>query len=434
MTVTYDPDHLNYYNEDDLRQELTRVYDLCHGCRLCFNLCPSFPTLFNAIDKYDGEVASLTHKEQDIVVDQCYQCKLCYIKCPYVPPHEWELDFPRLMMRANALKQKKKTGSIKERMADQALSRTDLAGAVSTVFSGVVNPIVTKPGGIVRKAMEPLAGISSKRLLPPYTKVRFSTWWKKRGAKKIENEQERVAIFQTCFVEYMAPEVGKDLVGVLEHNEISCTVPSGVKCCGAPWLHSGNVDMFKKVAEQNVARLSIEAAQGRAIVVPEPTCSYIIKEDYPKYLKSDEAKLVASQTFDTSEYLVSINKSQDRTLKSDFNGEYPKEVTYHAPCHLRAQNIGFKTRDLLKGAGVKVNIVTECSGIDGTWGYRVENQEESVQVSKKLMSAVKKGQDAGVNTVVGECHLANTAILESTGSMPLHPMQILARAYGLDEE
>ena len=104
MTTTYDPAHPEYLDEPDLRVELERVYDLCHGCRLCFNLCPSFPTLFDFIDARDGDVAGMTPAEQDQVVDECYQCKLCYVKCPYVPPHEWQLDFPRLMMRAHAVR------------------------------------------------------------------------------------------------------------------------------------------------------------------------------------------------------------------------------------------------------------------------------------------------------------------------------------------
>ena len=127
MTATYDPTDPKYFDPAALREEVDRVFDLCHGCRLCFNLCPSFPTLFGFIDANDGDVSSLTDAERGQVVDECYQCKLCYVKCPYVPPHEWELDFPRLMSRVHAVRQKQLVG-VKERVTDQFLGRTDVLG------------------------------------------------------------------------------------------------------------------------------------------------------------------------------------------------------------------------------------------------------------------------------------------------------------------
>ncbi|HET6965239.1 MAG TPA: 4Fe-4S dicluster domain-containing protein, partial [Acidimicrobiales bacterium] len=150
MTVTYDPDHPAYYDEKDLRQELERVYDLCHGCRLCVGLCPSFPTMFNLIDAHDGDVAAMTPPEQDQVVDECYQCKLCYVKCPYIPPHEWQLDFPRLMLRAAAARPK----TLKEKVTTQALSRTDQTGRMATLVAPLANAAIGKPGSGVRKLMD----------------------------------------------------------------------------------------------------------------------------------------------------------------------------------------------------------------------------------------------------------------------------------------
>ena len=137
VELTYDPTHPNYFNEPDLRVEMERVFDLCHGCRLCFNLCPSFPTLFSAIDARDGDVGAMTVDEQDQVVDECYQCKLCYLKCRYVPPHEWELDFPRLMMPTmrSALEQRPGEGAT----SPTSSSPDRLLGKVSTKAAPVVN-------------------------------------------------------------------------------------------------------------------------------------------------------------------------------------------------------------------------------------------------------------------------------------------------------
>jgi Fe-S oxidoreductase len=215
MTVTYDPSHPKYYDVADLRAELTRVYDLCHGCRLCYNLCPSFPTLFNSIDGHDGDVHQLSTDEQDKVVDECYGCKLCYVKCPYVPPHEWQLDFPRLMLRAVAVRKHGK----RRPLADQLLGRTDLLGKVSTSMAPLVNAATGTPGTLIRKAMEKTVGLASERLLPPYAGQRFSTWFKRRSAPTMPERHATVALFPTCFVEYNAPAIGHDLVKVYEHRE-----------------------------------------------------------------------------------------------------------------------------------------------------------------------------------------------------------------------
>ncbi len=325
MATAYEPTHPLYFDESDLRSELTRVFDLCHGCRLCLHLCPSFPTMFNAIDAKDGFVAGLTAQEQDQVVDECYQCKLCYLKCPYVPPHEWELDFPRLMMRANAVKVRNNHQSVSEKLADQLLSRTDLLGVTSVRMSALANKALSTNSTMVRKTMEKVMGIAAERVLPPYAKQRFSAWYKHRVKPFIENRRVKATIYPTCFIEYQNPNIGKDLVAVYEKNGIECSLPDGVKCCGAPWLHSGNVDQFKKVAEKNVTALVSQARQGNPIIVAQPTCAYVIKRDYPLYLQTHEAADVAGATYDSSEYLMHLHKNGGG-INLDLNGVLPESV------------------------------------------------------------------------------------------------------------
>lgn len=428
MTTTYDPRHPKYYDEGDLRGELTRVYDLCHGCRLCFNLCPSFPSLFDMIDARDGDVAGLTPAEQDRVVDECYQCKLCYVKCPYTPPHEWELDFPRLMLRAEAVRHHK--GKLD--LADQFLGRTDLLGKLSTAAAPVVNKLTERPGSLPRRIMEKTVGIASERLLPPYARQRFSTWFKKRTPAAPARVQARAALFPTCLVEYQNPKIGHDLVKVLERNEVACSLPAGEACCGMPWLDAGDVDAFVKQGRQNVKVLAEAVRAGSDIVVPQPTCGYVLKREYPTYVGGADAELVAANTYDAAEYLWRLHKGEGTALATDFAGDVPEEITYHVACHLQAQNIGLKSRDVMKLTGAKVNVVAKCSGIDGTWGYRAENYELARKVAQPLAQAIEKAGPAAV--VTGDCHLANGAITQETGRQPLHPIQLLARAYGIPEE
>lgn len=434
MTTTYDPKDPNYLDEADVRGELTRVYDLCHGCRLCSEFCSSFPTLFEFIDRHDDQDAGrLTVAQQDQVIDECFQCKLCHVNCPYTPEvHVWAIDFPRLMLRADAMRHDTKQTSARDRLTTEFMGRTDLLGKVATAMEPLANKIVTAPSGsVVRKVVEKVTGVSSVRLLPPYAKQRFSTWFARRPKLRIDKRQGRVAVYPTCFVEYQRPDIGHDLVKVYERNGIECLLAEGAGCCGAPFLHGGDLAQFNKIAEKNVAALAKSVRKGLDIVVPQPTCGYVLKKDYVDYVGNDDARLVAAHTFDSSEYLMRVHKGEGTSLDLEFDGDVPGTVTYHTPCHLKAQNIGLKSRDLIKLTGAKVKLVQQCSGVDGMWGLRAENTDISIPIAKKLGDEIRK---AGGDVVAGDCNLANTAIAEQTGEDPLHPLQLIARAYGIQPE
>ena len=434
MTITYDPHHPKYLDEADVREELTRVYDLCHGCRLCFKFCSSFPSLFEMIDVHDDQDAGkLTPAQQDRVIDECFQCKLCYINCPYIPgQHEWELDFPRLMLRADAMRRANGQVPARKKITTGVMGHTDLLGKVATTTAPIANKAMgAKPGTIVRKVIEKTAGVSSQRVLPPFSRTRFTTWFKRRTALRVGKRQGQVAVFPTCLVEYQQPQIGHDLVKVYERNGIECTLADTTACCGAPYLHSGDVKTFTKVATENVKALADTVRRGNDIVVPQPTCSYVLKKDYVDYVGGPDAELVSKHTYDAAEYLMKVHKGEDTSLDTEFEGQVPAQVTYHTPCHLRAQNIGLKSRDLMKLTGAKIKLVQQCSGIDGMWGLRAENAELSLPMARKLGEEITK---AGGDVVAGDCHLANTAISEQTETTPVHPLQVIARAYGIPEE
>jgi glycerol-3-phosphate dehydrogenase subunit C len=433
LTTTYDPFHPRYFDEGDLREEMTRVYDLCHGCRLCFKYCTSFPTLFQMIDRFDDQDAGrLSPAEQDRVVDECFQCKLCHVNCPYTPGrHEWNLDFPRLMARAGQVRHHQGKISLRDRIEDQALARTDLVGRLGTTLAPLANRVVGDTGGPARRALEKTAGIAAERVLPPFSRQRFSTWFRDRppAAVPAARRQGEVALFATCLVEYQNPAVGQDLVKVYERNGVGCSLPEGQVCCGAPWLHAGDVGNFVKQGRRNVAVLADAVREGRDVVVPQPTCGYILKKDYVDYLGGPDAELVAGHTYDAAEYLWNLHRGEGTELDRGFTGEVPESLTYHAPCHLRAQNIGLKSRDLMGLTGTRITVVAECSAIDGTWGYRSGNYQIARKVARKMAGAI---DGAGNAIVAGDCQLANGGIAQETGRVPVHPLQIIARAYGID--
>ncbi|MEI7592722.1 MAG: heterodisulfide reductase-related iron-sulfur binding cluster [Actinomycetes bacterium] len=433
MTTTYDPFHPSYFDDADLRDELTRVYDLCHGCRLCFKFCTSFPTLFAAIDAHeDQDAAHLTRAEQNQVVDECFGCKLCYINCPYIPGQsEWNLDFPRLMLRAEQVRVRGKEVSVKDRLENQVFGRTDLVGKVNSRLASITNSAIRTPGSFTRKAMAATLGIASERILPPYARTRFSTWFKKTARAVRGDQQATVALFPTCHVEYNNPAIGHDLVKVYERNGIACTLPEGQVCCGAPWLHGGDVEKFVDQGRKNVEILARAVRAGHDIVVPQATCGYVLKKDYVDYIGGPDAELVAANTYDSAEYLMKFHKSGSTSLDTSFSGEVPSAITYHAPCHLRAQNIGMQSRDLLKLTGATITVVAECSAIDGSWGLRDQNYEAARKIAKKMAAKIEQ---AGNEVIAGDCNLANGGILQETGMQPVHPMQLMARAYGIEEE
>ena len=430
VTHLYNPLDPAYFDADDARGERDRTFQICADCRLCVRLCPSFKDLFRMIDAHDGvhPARDLTDAEHKVVVDECYQCKLCYVVCPYTPDQgqEWKVDFPRLMMRSLAIQAREgKVGH-----AARLLARTDLQGQLATVAAPVVN--ATGKVRFLRGVMEKVTGIAADRKLPQYARERFSKWFARRASTVAANASPArapVALFPTCLVEYQEPAIGRAVVEVCEHNGIECELPPGQVCCGMPWLDAGDIDRFTDAARRNVAALAPAARAGRTIVVPQPTCAYVLKHDYPDVLGTEDARLVAAQTRDVAEHLMGEHGREP--LADDFEGRTYDSITWHAACHYRAQQMGPKSKDLMALTGAEVAVVERCSAIDGTWGLRAENVEMARAIAKPLMDAVR---DAHSELVAGDCHLANTAIGEATAKVPVHPIQVLARAYGLEEE
>lgn len=426
----YDPLDSRYLDPNDARVERDRTFQVCSDCRICVRLCPSFKSLFQMIDAREDDdhahaVDGLSDIEHQRVVDECYQCKLCYVVCPYTPDQhqEWRIDFPRLMLRSLAIRGQEGRVSRNAKL----LARTDLQGKIATALSPIVNKM--NRVGLVRGLMEKTTGIAKDRLLPDFAKVRFSNWFRSRAQDAKAATRGTVTLFPTCLVEYQEPAVGKALVGVYERNGLGCELPDGQVCCGMPWLDAGDVGKFRDQAERNVGVLAPAIKEGKDVVVPQPTCAYVLKNDYADFLGTDDAKLVREHTFDASEYL--IYRHREQPLDTSFDGTTYDTITWQAACHYRAQQMGPKSRELMQLTGAKVQMVERCSAIDGTWGLRAENAELARHVAEPLMDRVK---EAETDLVAGDCQLSNTAIHEGTGRRPVHPLQVLATAYGLPEE
>ncbi|RMD83830.1 MAG: anaerobic glycerol-3-phosphate dehydrogenase subunit C [Candidatus Dadabacteria bacterium] len=419
--LCYNPSDPRYWDADGLAKEIERVFDICHGCRLCFNLCPSFPALFRAVDAHDGDVRALTENEIEAVVDDCYQCKLCYVKCPYTADdgHEFDLDFPRLMLRYTAQRARRRGIKLRDRM----LGDPQRLGALARWAPGVVNRVNrARP---VRLVMEKVGGIHRDKKLPEFAKETFRRWVERRGTNGGPADPAgEVVLFHTCFVDLNEPEIGKDAVEVLEHCGLRVLSPEQV-CCGMPALESGNVEDARRRARRNVLALKPFVEAGVPVLAVNPTCSYMLKKEYAELVGDDlaaDAKALAAATRDLCEYLFEL-KREDR-LPRDFRST-PGEIAYHVPCHLKAQNIGFRSRDVMKTIpGVRVRLIERCCGHDGTWAMKREHFEASMEIGRPAFEEISAG-----GLMATDCPLAAVHFEQATGVRPLHPIQVLARAY-----
>ncbi|MCL5971339.1 MAG: heterodisulfide reductase-related iron-sulfur binding cluster [Firmicutes bacterium] len=417
--MDYNPRESQYWDESRLTSDMKLAFDVCNGCRLCHNLCPSFPVLFEAVESHDDNVEALTAEEMAHVADLCYQCKLCFLKCPYVPPHRFDLDFPRLMLRSKAIRTRQHGMS----RSDKFLGDPERSGRLGTSMPLLANWSLTQP--FMRKQMEKRMGIDHRRHLPKFAYMRFSQWVKKHRSVTAAVD---VALFTTCTVEYHEAGIGQAALKVLGHNGITAAVPSDLRCCGMPALDGGDIAGATERAAHNVMKLVDYAKAGKKILALQPTCAFVLKQDYPVLLGTEEAKQVAAATLDITEYLAGLMKAGK--LKREFRSS-PGTITYHLSCHSKVQGLKKAAADLLGGIeGTTVNVVDRCAGIDGTWGLKAEYYDEAQKVAKKLTEAFQLAHDT---TACSDCALAGLQIETAADKPPRHPVQILWEAYGLDE-
>ena len=426
----FDPASHEFYAPSAVENELRRVADICHACRRCYNLCPSFDVLFRALDRpeVDGDSGRLVAADLRDFSDLCYECKLCIPHCPYYPPHRWGVDVPRVVLRdrASRVKHQGKLG-----LRERVLSSADAVGKMATAVAPIVNSV--NDSRWARVAMEKTLGVHRDRLLPSYASESFVSWWGKRGGATRPSwgngsGAPRVALFVTCFFNFNAPDVARAAVAVLEKNGCEVLVPPQ-RCCGMPFLESGDVDSARECRFANLDGFLPFVEAGYTIVAAGPTCSLTLKKEYPLLGSDEPGRAVSAATLDLSEYLM--RRYAEGKLSLDFRRS-PGRVSYHLACHLKVQDIGFKSRDLLRLIpGVEVETTEKCTGHDGTWSMKKEFFPISMKIGQPVFDAVK-GQRADV--VASDCPLAGLQIRQGTGRTAKHPIQILADSYGLNYE
>ena len=412
--------------------ELERVFDICHGCRRCFNLCHAFPTLFDLIDESQSmELDGVAKDEYWKVVEHCYLCDMCFMtKCPYVPPHEWNVDFPHLMLRAKAVANRK--GHVRAR--DRILSATDTVGGLASI--AVAAPVVNTANKLrpTRVLLEKTLGVHRDATVPEYHSNTLAK--RLRGHRSVEESGEaaegtqgKVALFGTCYGNFNEPALGEDLVAVFEHNGISVTLCDGVSCCGMPKLELGDLQAVDRARERNVPQLIALIDQGFDVVAPIPSCVLMFKQELPLMFPDDEdVARVRDAMFDPFEYLMLRHRAGK--LRTDFTTPLGK-VAYHVACHQRVQNIGLKTKEVLELIpDTQVTAIERCSGHDGTYAVKTEFYDTAMKLVRPV---AKRVADAEADHYTSDCAMAARHIEHSlaNGSKAELPLTLLRKAYGI---
>jgi len=420
-----------FWNQQALDQEMERVFDICHGCRRCVSLCNSFPTLFDLIDESDTmEVDGVDKQDYAKVVDQCYLCDMCYMsKCPYVPPHEWNLDFPHLMLRAKAIQFKQQGASTRNKL----LSDTNKVSKIASLplIDKTVNAL--NNNAIFRKTLEKTVGVHRDAVLPKY---HANTMRKRLGktqssvqAQALGETTGKVALYATCYGNYNSPDIGEDCFKVFQHNNIDIKLVSKEQCCGMPKLELGDLESVKKAKEANIPVLAQLVDEGYDLTALVPSCVLMYKQELPLLFPDDADVIKVQQAFyDPFEYLYLRHK--EGGLKTDFSASLG-EVSYQVPCHLRVQNIGNKAKDILSMVP-DTNIHTEerCSGHDGTYAVKLESHEHAVKIARPIVKKVDQRQP---DYLISDCPMAanHVAHLSESITKPEHPITLLRMAYQL---
>jgi Fe-S oxidoreductase len=421
----------DFYDPAKVEKELERVFDICHGCRRCVNLCTAFPTLFDLVDASSTmEVDGVAKHDFGKVVDQCYLCDMCYMtKCPYVPPHPWNVDFPHLMLRAKAVKFRNGETSFRDRL----LTSTDAMGKLAAIPVVAQTVNLVNRNSLARGVMQSAIGVHKDRELPPYSPSRFRSSFKQSRAFPVRDGKltpGKVAIFSTCYVNYNEPGMGHDLLAILDHNEIPYVVVEEEACCGMPKLELGDLQSVDALKKKNLPVLARLAKEGYAILTPVPSCTLMFKQELPLMYPGDaDMAAVQEAMFDPFEYFVARKK--DGLLKGDFKRELGK-VAYHIPCHSRVQNMGQKTREMLEAVpGTQVTTVERCAGHDGTWGVKAEYFENSMKIGRPVF---RQMSEPAPDYVSSDCPIAARHIMQGIGeqekpAQKAHPLTLLRKAY-----
>lgn len=402
--------------------------DQCIKCNICTTVCPvsAVTDLFPG-PKYEGPQAGrfrdFNQLSPDKSVDYCSGCRNCNLACPT------GVKIAEINARARAHWVEQGKSPLRARIRNNMIARTELLGKIAQPVAPLANAVLSN--GLVRQAMELAMSIHHEAPLPAFSRQRFTTWLKNRTDALISDR--KVVYFHGCSTQYYEPRIGKAAINVLEKNGFEVIVPPQ-NCCGLPLLSNGEFPAARNYHQNNVRHLVEYARQGIPIVGTSTSCTLTLKEEAPELLDmhDEDTQLVANMTFDFNEFLVQLlEKGELYGVNSVTNELKPLPFTlgYHVPCQYRGHRIGKPGIEILNLIPklIIVDSHAACCGIAGTYGYKTEKYDIAMQVGAPLFDFVKEIHGP---VVICDSETCRWQITHATGVPCVHPVELLALAYG----
>lgn len=409
-------------------KKLEASLDQCIKCNICTTACPvSAVTDMFPGPKYEGPQAArfrtASQSSPDKSVDYCSGCRVCNMVCPT------GVKIAEINARSRAVMVGQGKVPLKLRLRNNLVARPELLGKLANPISPFANKLLNLPAA--RLFAEYALNIHHSAPLPRFSKQTFKSWF--IGHPRPSTTNRKVVYFHGCSTQYYEPRIGKAAVEVLEANGFEVIVPPQ-NCCGLPLLSNGEFKAARRYHENNVRSFVEYARLGIPIVGTSTSCTLTLKEEAPELLEMDDAdtQLVARNTYDFNEFLVLLYN--DGTLNLKFNPVNIK-LGYHIPCQYRAHLIGkpgLQLLSLIPGLEI-IDSRIACCGIAGTYGYKKEKYQVAMDIGQPLFSFIN---DDVTNSpiVVCDSETCRWQITHGTGKPAIHPVELVAKSYGLPVE
>ena len=389
-------------------------FEQCIKCTICTVYCPvaavnpNYPGPKQAGP--DGERLRLKKFNfYDESLKYCINCKRCEVACPS------NVKIGDIIQAARIKYSKKQP-----KLRDYILANTDLVGTLSSPFAPIVNATLgLKP---VKAILDGVMKIDHRRTFPKYAFGTFESWYKKVAEKQAAYPSQ-VSYFHGCYVNYNNPQLGKDLIKVMNAFSIGVQLLEKEKCCGVALISNGLIKQAQKQARTNINSIRKSVLEKKMpVIATSSTCTFTIRDEYPHLLDIDNADVREDVELATR-YIYRL-LSQKKT-KLNFKTGQKIKVAYHTPCHMEKLGWAYYSIELLKLIpNIELTILdSQCCGIAGTYGFKKENYKTSQDIGEPLFKQI---ETLDIDYVVTDCETCKWQIEMSTSKRCEHPISILA--------
>ena len=395
-------------------------FEQCLKCSICTVYCPvsAVTPLYPGPKQAgpDGERYRLKNKEFfDEALKMCLNCKRCEVACPN------DVHIGDIIQAARI-----KYSTHKPSLRDMMLANTDIVGTMASPFAPLANPVLKlKP---VKAILHGVMGIDKHRTFPDYSNRKFESWFKKEAASSQDKYSKHVSYFHGCYVNYNYPQLGKDLVKVMNAVGYGVHLLEKEKCCGVALIANGMSKQAKRQGEVNMSSMRKAIANGDAVLTTSSTCTFTMRDEYDHLLGIDNHDVRDNISLATR-FLYQLIENGE--IKLVFRKDFHKRVAYHSACHMERMGwVPYSTRLLRMIPGLEfVMLESQCCGISGTYGFKKENYERSQAIGKGLFDQIN---EVAPDCVATDCETCKWQIEMSTGVPVMNPISIIAEALDVE--